>query len=168
MVLGRIGAPFGVRGWVRVQSHTDPVENLLDYPVWHLERSGEWQPYRLHQGQQSGGGLSVQLCGPDGKLIEDRDQAAALAQSAVAVGRDELPALPPGEFYWADLIGLDVVTVDGMALGKVDSLMQTGANDVLVVRDGKRERLIPYVREQVVTQVDIPGGRLLVDWDPEF
>lgn len=168
VILGRIGAPFGVRGWVRVQSHTDPIENLLDFPIWQVERQGQWYSYHVHQSQIGSNGLMVQLRDASGQVTQDRDAAARLARCSVAVGRDELPDLPNGEFYWVDLLGLNVVTEAGVALGVVDSLMQTGANDVLIVKAAERERLIPYLLGQVVLTVDVAAGRLVVDWDPEF
>lgn len=162
ITVGEIVGVYGVRGWVRVLSHTDPVENILSYPEWLIRRDGAWQPIRLLDGRRQGKGLVAALEG-----IGDRDQARGLMHTAIAVRRGELPPLPQGEYYWCDLEGLRVETVDGQALGVVDHLIETGANDVLVVR-GDRERLIPFLPDQVVTSVDLEAELIRVDWDPSF
>lgn len=153
---------FGVRGWVRVMSHTEPRENILTYPNWQVRRGESWQTLRLLEGRLQGKGVVVSLEG-----LEDRDIAHGLIGCDVAVHRDELQPLADNEFYWSDLQGFDVVTTDGVTLGQVDRLFETGANDVLVVR-GEREHLIPMVFEQYVMDVDLDAGRIEVDWDPEF
>ncbi|MCC5860100.1 MAG: ribosome maturation factor RimM [Ectothiorhodospiraceae bacterium] len=162
IVLGRIGGPHGVKGWVRIQSFTDPRENILSYPRWFLGRGAQWAAYELSDGRMQGKSVVALLSG-----VESREAAESLKGREIAVPRDELPPLPEGEYYWADLIGLRVRTVDGVDLGVVDHLIQTGANDVLVVR-GDRERLIPMVVGQYVKRVDLDAGRMDVDWDPEF
>ena len=98
---------------------------------------------------------------------QDREQAEALVNQPISVPREQFPELSAGEYYWADLVGLSVELEDGRILGKIDNLLATGANDVMVVK-GDRERLIPFVLEQYVRQVDLEGGRVVVDWDPEF
>lgn len=163
VVAGKIAGLYGVRGWVRVMSYTQPRENLLRYKGWHLRRGNDWRPIEVVDGQAHGKGLVVNLRGCD-----DREQARALIGTDIAVPRSELPPPAEGEYYWADLVGLRVETVDGVPLGRVDYLFETGANDVLVARDEHRERLIPFVMEQVIKQVDIPGGVIRVDWDPAF
>jgi 16S rRNA processing protein RimM len=161
VVLGRIIGVFGVRGWVKVMSETDPPDNILHYSPWQLcgHQPAEWF---LVTGQRHGKGLIARLEG-----CQDRDQAQALVGLEIAVRRSQLP--PPGvdEFYWADLEGLRVETTEGIRLGQVSHLLATGANDVLVVR-GERERLIPFIWDQVVRELDLAGGRLCVDWDPDF
>lgn len=162
VILGRINGLFGVRGWVKVFSHTEPRENIIDYRDWYLDRHGDWKPFRVEQGRRHGKGVIAKLAG-----IDDRDQAAALIGSDIAVGRDQLPPLPSGEYYWADLEGLQVVTLEGVALGKVSHLFATGANDVMVVQ-GERERMLPFVLPDVIKQVDLEQGVIEVDWDPDF
>lgn len=159
VVVGRIAGVYGVRGWVRVQSYTSPAENILDYTPWSL---GGGRQVVVVSGRRHGSGLAVQLDG-----IKDRDGAALLIGSEIAVPRAQLPAAAEGEYYWADLIGLRVVNLEGVELGRVDHLFETGANDVLVVRGG-RERLIPYVLGQAVQEVRLDKGLMRVDWDPEF
>ncbi|MCH8503742.1 MAG: ribosome maturation factor RimM [Ectothiorhodospiraceae bacterium] len=160
--MGRIGAPHGVKGWVRIQSFTDPRENILTYPRWLLSGPEGWAEVELASGRKQGKSVVARL-----KDMESREQAEALQGREIALERDALPPLSEGEYYWADLEGLRVCTVDGVELGHVDHLIQTGANDVLVVR-GDRERLIPMVVGEFVTRVDLASGLLEVDWDPEF
>lgn len=171
--LGRISGVFGVKGWLKVYSDTEPHDNILSYSPWYLRRRndlGEWQRYEVKTGRVHGKGLVVHLEG-----CNDRDEAAALVGRTVAIRTEQLPAAGKDEYYWRDLIGLEVVTTAGESLGVVEQMLETGANDVLVVRtsetgNGKkvRERLIPYIREQVIREIDLQAGRLVVDWDPEF
>jgi 16S rRNA processing protein RimM len=162
VVLGRISGIFGVRGWVKVYSHTDPKQGILDYATWFLQHGATWQQRRLIAGKAHGKGIIAHIQGCD-----DGDQAALLIGCDIAVRRDQLPALAADDFYWSDLEGLSVCTVDGRELGTVSHLFATGANDVLVVR-GERERLIPYLWQQVVKSVDLQAGVMQVDWDPDF
>ncbi|WP_127476253.1 ribosome maturation factor RimM [Sulfurivermis fontis] len=161
IVVGRIAGLFGVRGWVKVFSHTQPLDNILRYSPWLVLRDGQWLPMKPLAGRIHGKGIVAHLEGCD-----DRDAAAALVGSDIAIVRSQLPRAAADEVYWADLIGLKVVTLEGVELGVVDHLLETGANDVVVVR-GERERLLPYV-DQVIREVDLHGGLLRVDWDPEF
>jgi len=162
VVLGRITGVYGVRGWVRVFSYTSPLGNILDYETWWLGGPQGWESQALLDGRLQGRGVVAQLA-----KVVDRDQAKGLIGRDIAVPRAELPTLPEGEYYWADLTGLRVVTADGGDLGLVDHLFETGSNDVLVVR-GERERLIPFLRGDVVKVVDLSRGLMVVDWDPEF
>ena len=162
VVLGKIAAPFGVKGWVKVQSWTEPREKIIEYRNWLLELKGGLREGQVVEGQLHGKSVIARLDG-----ITDRDQAAALAGAKIAVRREQMAVLQPGEYYWADLVGLEVRLADGRALGRVSGLMATGANDVLVVK-GERERLIPFIRGRVVKQVDLSAGLIYVDWDPEF
>lgn len=163
VVVGRIGGAYGVRGWVRVLSHTEPRENILGYRNWHLQRNGRWEPVQVAEGKPHGKGLIVRLEG-----VGDPERARLYEGLDVAVPRSELPTPKPGEYYWADLQGLRVTTTDGVPLGTVDHLFETGANDVLVVRGEDRERLLPFVQGQVVKSIDLASGTMTVDWDPEF
>lgn len=162
IILGRISGLFGVRGWVKVYSHTSPREGILGYPTWYLRCGDGWQAYPLASGQAHGKGVVAKLAG-----FEDRDQAATLIGRDIAVGRAQLPKLQPGEYYWTDLEGLRVKNLEGVDLGVVSHLFETGANDVLVVK-GDRERLIPYTWGEAVREVDPPTGFIVVDWDPDF
>lgn len=162
ILLGRISGLYGVRGWVKVYSYTEPRENILGFSPWHVRLGGEWQFREVAEGRVHGKGIVARLSD-----VEDRDAAAALVGADIAISRDRLPAPAPGEYYWTDLIGLRVFTLAGAELGVVDHLLETGANDVLVVQ-GERERLIPFIREQVVVEIDLERGVMRVDWDPDF
>ncbi len=162
VILGQVSGLFGVRGWVKLWSFTDPVENLLGYGELELGQLGHWHAARLVEGRRHGEGLVGRFEG-----CEDRDQAALLVGAELAVPRERLPQAPPGEYYWADLEGLEVVTTTGVRLGRVEQMMATGANDVMVVC-GERERLVPFVPGRFVERVDLEGGRIVVDWDPDF
>ncbi|HXH04191.1 MAG TPA: ribosome maturation factor RimM [Candidatus Competibacteraceae bacterium] len=164
ITLGRVSGLYGVRGWVKVFSETQPREGILGYQPLYLSRDGkEWQPYQVEQGRVQGKGVILKLRG-----CEDRDQAATLLGQSIAVTREQLPPAAPGEYYWADLIGLRVVTVAEIELGRVDSLFETGANDVVVVKDGEREHLLPFLQGSVVRSVDLEQGVMRVEWDPDF
>jgi len=162
VTLGRISGLFGVRGWIKVFSHTEPRERILQYSPWSLRVQGEWRENAVAEGQRHGKAVIARLEG-----MTERDAAAALVGAEIAVPRSRLPALGEGEYYWSDLEGLQVVTLDGQDLGHVDHLLETGANDVLVVQ-GERERLIPFLPPEVVRAVDLDAGVIRVDWDPEF
>lgn len=160
VVLGRISGVFGVRGWVKVFSETEPRDGILRYSPWLIGDSD--QPRRVLEGRLHGKGVVARLEGCD-----DRDQAALLVEREIAVPRERLAPPSPDEFYWIDLEGLEVVTLGGERLGTVSHLFSTGVNDVLVVI-GERERLLPFVWDDVVRSVDFEQGRIQVDWDPTF
>jgi len=162
LVMGRIASPYGVKGWLRVTAFTELPENLLEYLPWYLDRGGQWNETQPLEGRCHGKGLVVRFAG-----VNDRDDAAALAGTDIAIKRSQLPNTQDNEYYWSDLVGLQVVTTDNVVLGHVDHLLETGANDVLVVR-GDRERLVPFVRDDVIRKVDLEAGEIRVDWDPEF
>lgn len=165
VAVGRIVGLHGVRGALRLESWTQPRARVFDYQPWRLTLpAGTQREFDGASGQVHGKGLLVTL--PD---IDDRDQAQAWIGAEISVPRAVLPPAAPGEYYWTDLEGLEVVTLEGVGLGRVDHVLATGANDVLAVRDGDgRERLLPFVLEHTVKQVDLDAGRIVVDWDPEF
>jgi 16S rRNA processing protein RimM len=169
LIVGRVVAVHGINGLVKVYSYTDPPENIFSYQPWYLSSEQGWEAAEIEGGRRQGKSLVVRLNG-----CTDRNQAEQdYIGREVAVARDALPPLAKGDYYWRDLIGLRVLLEDGRDIGRVGQLMETGANDVLVVRgDGesldRRERLIPWLPEQVVRQVDLQAGRMTVDWDPEF
>ena len=162
--VGRIVGLHGVQGWIKLESWTEPRTKIFDYHPWLLATAPDAvTEVTGAKGRPQGKGLVAQLPG-----VDDRDTAAALVGSDIYVAREQLP--PPGkdEYYWVDLEGLEVVTTEGAVLGRVSHLFATGANDVVVVRDGTRERLIPFIQGSYVHSVDLSGGRMVVDWDPEF
>lgn len=157
IVMGRLGAPFGIKGWLKVQPYTETLDSLFDYDLWQIGQGDGWQDFEVEEAAVHGDGLIAKLVG-----IDDRDQAFALRGREIAVNREELPEAAEDEYYWSDLIGLTVVNREGIELGQVAGLMETGSQDVLVVK-GDREHLIPFV-DAYVTRVDMPGGRIDVDW----
>jgi len=163
LLVGRIVGLFGIDGWVKIESYTDPRQRIFKYRPWLLRHARRESEVDGATGRAQGKGLVARL--PD---VIDRDAAAALVGAEIWVARSQLPKAKRGEYYWIDLEGLAVVTIDGVALGTVSHLFATGANDVLVVRDGERERMIPFVLEQYVKEVDLQSGRIVVDWDPQF
>lgn len=163
LVLGRISGLYGVKGWVKVFSYTEPREAILTYKGSLINRDGHWRDVRLVEGRRQGKAIIARIDG-----IDDRDAAAELIGSDLGVVREQLPDTASGEYYWADLEGLKVVHRGGRSLGKVAYLLATGANDVLVVKDeanGNRETLVPFVAESVVLDVDLANGVINVDWD---
>lgn len=166
ITVGRIGAPFGVRGWVKVYSYTEFPGNILGYEPWYLRTANKpdaaWQVANVEEAKEHGNGIVAKFAGCD-----DRDAAALMRGTDIAIQRDQLPPPEEGEYYWADLVGLRVVNLEGTDLGTVDHLMETGANDVLVVK-GERERLIPYVMDVFIHDVNLEAGVIRVDWDADF
>jgi 16S rRNA processing protein RimM len=160
ILVGKIVGLSGVRGELKLESYTEPRTQIFRYQPWLLKSSsGEISGCR---GRAQGKGIVATL--PE---VASRDDAAALVGSEIWVRRSALPRSKDGEYYWADLEGLEVVTVEGAMLGRVSHLVATGANDVLVVA-GERERLIPFVLDDYVKKVDFDTRRITVDWDPEF
>lgn len=152
----------GVQGWVKVLSFTEPRTNLLNYRDWQLSYEGGHQAVRVEAGQASGKRLIAKIAG-----IDDRDRAAELVGAMIEVSRAAMPPLAPGEYYWADLEGLEVTDLAGKRLGSVSRVLATGANDVLIL-DGSTERMIPFVANSIVKSVDLAAGEIVVDWDESF
>jgi len=177
VVLGRVTSAYGLQGWVKVYSYTDPVEQILAYSHWFLRHeqssksdSAVWFSVDIAKGKRQGKVLLVRFegCG-------DRNQAERYLGHDIAVKPSDLPVLEDGEYYHRDLHGLTVETLSGQCLGRISSIMETGANDVLVVKGkehersvDQRERLIPYLLDSVVKRIDLAEQRMQVDWDPEF
>ncbi len=161
LVIGRIRGVFGVRGGLRIQSFSRPPENILNYPFWYTGRDPNWRKFEVIDARPHGKGFVARLIG-----ISDRDKAGSLIGEDIAILRSQLVDPPAGEYYWADLIGVEVVTTDGKVLGVVNQLIETGANDVLVVK-GEKEHLIPYVPDIYVISVDTVNRKIQVDWDPD-
>ena len=160
VALGYISAVHGIKGWVKVHAWTRPMEAILEYQPWLLGE--EKSPVKIIDGRKQGKGLVALLPGYD-----DREQAITLVGQQLFIQHDQLPPTAKDEYYWSDLEGLEVHTTKGDVLGRVEKLMETGANDVLVIR-GEREHLVPFIQGQYVKRVDLEGGTIEVDWDPEF
>lgn len=161
VIMGHVSAPFGVRGWIKVRPYTEMLDSLLDYPVWWLGKEGSWREYKVLEADVHGKGLIASLEGSNG-----RDTAEMLQGSQIALPRELLPKAQENEYYWSDLIGLSVINAQGVELGKVSELLETGANDVLVIQ-GDRERLVPFVKA-LILEVDLAKGLIKVDWDADY
>jgi len=161
VVMGWISAPYAIHGWVKIKPHSETIDSLLDYPIWHVGRNGQWRQFRLLEGKVHTQYLLAHLEG-----VDDRDAAEALMGMDIAVLREEMPEADEGEYYWDDLIGLEVVNSEGAVLGQVVGLLETGAHDVLQIK-GERERLIPFV-EAFVREVDREARRIVVEWGQEW
>ncbi|MCV6613707.1 MAG: ribosome maturation factor RimM [Cellvibrionaceae bacterium] len=172
--IGRITGVFGIKGWVKIHSDTEPRENIFEYSPWWLKTRHGVKPVEIDQAKPHGNGLIAHIKG-----VDDRDIAETYTKVDIAVERAQLPALEEGEYYWHQLVGLKVITEQGpepLVLGAVQKLLATGANDVLVVKGDvealasldNKERLLPYVPGQFIKRVDLQAGEIYVDWDPEF
>ncbi|AAV82558.1 ribosome maturation factor RimM [Idiomarina loihiensis] len=168
IVVGRIGAVYGVKGWLKVQSFTDDPESIFEYSPWLLSQKTE-REMKVVEWRRHNNGLIARLEG-----ISDRDEAARLTGADICITADELPALADDEFYWRDLIGMRVVNTNGYDMGVVEQIMPTASNDVLVVKAnsndgfGKSERLIPFIQSEYVTAVDKEAKQIQVEWPSDF
>lgn len=151
-----------MKGWLKVYANTEKKENILAYQPWYVERNKVRQAVKLKAGKPHGKTIIVHLEG-----VDDRNEAELWVGSDIYIRPDQLPELNEDEYYWSDLIGLKVVSVEGDDFGVIDHLLETGANDVIVVK-GDRERLIPYVTGQVVKVVDLKENKMIVDWGADF
>jgi 16S rRNA processing protein RimM len=165
LILGRISSVFGIKGWVKVVSHTQPRENIFSYPHWLVKRSGQWQECQVETGKPHGKTLVAKI-----KNVDTREEAETWVGAEIAITRDMLPETDKDEYYWADLIGLKVTNLEGEDFGVVKRLMETGSNDVLIVynKESKTEHLIPWLIDQVIKQVDQDDQHIVVDWELDF
>jgi 16S rRNA processing protein RimM len=163
LILGQINGVFGVQGWLKIFSHTDPRENILTYPNWLIKYKGQWQPIKLVEGKSQQGGKTVvaKLAG-----FNDRDKARELMGADIAILKSELPDADDG-IYWVQLIGCEVVNLQNENLGVVTSLVETGAHDVLRVEKDGNSTLIPYVKDEFILGVDTEQKTISVDWTVE-
>ena len=159
--IGRVSGVYGVQGWLKVRSATEPPSRILEYRPWQVGRGGGWQSFAVRCGRAHGAGFIALLAG-----IDDRESARRLVGANIAVHRAQLPATAPDEYYWCDLVGLAVEEAGGSRLGRVARLMETGANDVIVVEGAGEEVLIPFVPGRTVRAVDLEAERIVVDWPP--
>jgi 16S rRNA processing protein RimM len=160
--VGVISGVHGIKGWVKIFSFTEPKENILTYTNWLLEKNGQQKPVSINESQIHGKGIIAQF-----EDVSDRDQAQLYVGNAILVSREQLPKTEKGEYYWADLIGLDVESLEGFNLGKIVNLFQTGANDVVVI-NGERERALPFIQGDVIKSIDLEAKKMIVDWDKDF
>ncbi|MBT1063062.1 ribosome maturation factor RimM [Bowmanella sp. Y26] len=169
LVVGKIGAPYGVKGWVKITSYTEQPEGIFDYAPWLLKSESGLKELKVDQWREHNKGLIAKLAG-----VDDRDAVDRLKNLEIVISAELLPELEEGDFYWRDLVGMQVVTEKGYNLGTVRELFETGSNDVLVVKAnindafGQKERMIPYLIDQVVKKVDPAVKTITVDWEPDF
>lgn len=161
LIIGHFGQPYGIKGWIKVHASTDPIDNILQYFPWQIQHQGQWQLITIAEARRQG------------KLIIARIQdcttpelAKTYTNDTIAIEREQLPPLPLNEYYWTDLIGLRVVNQDGADFGIVDSLFETGSNDVLVIH-GERQRLVPYL-PAVIKHIDLTQRIMTIIWDADF
>ena len=159
VIVGKINGLYGVKGWLKIFSYTDPKENILNYTPWLING----QLIDLEDGKPQGKGIIAKLKG-----VDDRNQAMAFLQTEISIQREQLPILPTDEFYWSDLIGLRVINEEGIDLGSIFELFETGANDVIVVKNQNIERLIPFVWNDIVEHIDLEKREMRVRWDVDF
>lgn len=162
VVVGKIGAPYGVRGWVKVHSFTEPSDNLFGYPLLMKEHS-IWRALDIEEFKVHGDCFVAKLAG-----VTDRDQAALVTNAEIVVLRENLPELDPEDFYWTDLIGLTVYNQDNIELGQIEDYFETGANDVIVIKGENGSHLIPFVPDMYVLDINLSTKQMRVQWDPEF
>ncbi len=162
VIVGEIAGAFGVKGWVKVHSHTDPPRNILAYAPWLLADEYGQMEYKVLSGRMHGDVVVARLEG-----VDDRDAALKLRARKVMVPKDRFPPAESGHYYWADLVGLRVKNLECVDFGTVAEMLATGANDVVVTK-GDRERLIPFVLGQFVKEINLAEGSMLVDWDADF
>jgi 16S rRNA processing protein RimM len=167
-VIGQITSVYGVKGWLKIYSHTEPMDGILGYKPWLIQRNGQWVTVNVEVSRKHGKGLVAKL-----EKVDDRDVARQYCGMDIAIERSMLPALDVGDYYWSQLEQLTVYTLSDQVLGKVSHLIETGSNDVLVVKGDSnsidsRERMIPYLPDQVVKEINLETGTMRVDWDPEF
>lgn len=161
VVMGRVSAPYGVKGWIKVHSYTESVDSLLDFPVWWLGDGTTWRESRVIEAALHGGSVVARL-----DASGDRNAAQALQGLQIALPRSSLPQAAEDEYYWLDLIGLRVIGQEGVELGTVESVIETGANDVLEVK-GEAKHLIPFVSDYIV-DVDLKNGLIRADWGADY
>ncbi len=161
IVVGHFGQSYGIKGWLKVNSHTDPIENILHYKQLQIYHHGQWQEIEITEMKTQGKGIIAKLAN-----CHNPEQARNYTNDAIAIFRHQLPELPPEEYYWADLIGLRVINQQGIDFGIVDHLFTTGSNDVMVIK-GDRQRLVPYINS-AIQLVDITDKKIIVDWDADF
>ncbi len=162
VLMGKVVGVFGVRGLLKIESYTSPRTQIFHYRPWLMGKDQELREVIPLDLREQGKGVVVQLPGCD-----SRELAEARLGEEIWVLRASLPPAQPGEYYWVDLEGLEVITTEGRSLGRISHMVATGANDVMVVI-GDRERLLPFTQGHTVLAIDLEAGWVKVDWDPDF
>jgi 16S rRNA processing protein RimM len=169
ILVGKIGAPYGIKGWFKINTYTEVPEGIFEYSPWFVTINGQQQNVKVAEWRRHNKGLIAKF-----DKVDDRNQAEAWLHAEIFVSADQLPELEGDDFYWRDLKGMQVNASNGYNLGTVSGLMETGSNDVLVVDAnrndafGKTERLIPFIQDEVIIKVDKDQNTITVDWDPGF
>ena len=161
VVLGQVGGAFGVQGWVKIQSYTDPPANILKFGRWQLGRAGQWREVEVEDGKVTAKGVLAKFAG-----VDTPEDARLATGSEIAVARDQLPAAAPGEYYWIDLEGLAAFGQNDQPLGRIEEFRTTPAGTVVVIR-GERQHWVPFVKERIVA-VDLDAGRVVLDWATDW
>ena len=161
--LGKITGVHGIKGWLKIQSFSSPPENILNYPSWIINNQGEEELYSIEQGRKQNNKIVVKL-----EKIDDRNTAESLINSKIQILRSDLPKLSNENYYWSDLVGLSVLNSEEKVIGKIESLIETGANDVMVIITLKDERiLIPFVMHEIIKEVNVELNYIKIDWSIE-
>ena len=160
ILVGKISNPHGIKGWVKIISFTDPIENILSYKKWIISDKETEKTYHLEESRVQGKKIVIKL-----ENVNDRNDADLLKNSVIHVNRSDLPELDENSYYWEDLVDFNVIDIKGNPVGKVDSLFRTGSNDVLVIIDETKERLlVPFIIEEVIKYVDLAKELISIDW----
>lgn len=159
IVVGKIGTAYGVKGWIKIVSFTETITNIIDYSPWYIEENNAWKPLKVTDAKAYGKGIVAKFAN-----FDSPEAVRVLTGKRIAVQRSQLATLKKNEYYWADLEGLTVINQDNKILGKIIYLMETGSNDVLVVK-GDKEHAIPYLLDDVVISIDLDKKVMHVVWD---
>ncbi|MGP1871591.1 MAG: ribosome maturation factor RimM [Arsenophonus sp. ER-BJ3-MAG3] len=169
IVLGKLGASYGTCGWLRIFSLTEHTEDIFDYKPWFIQSSGQWRQVKLEAWKYHNKNSIIKI-----KHINDRNAANLITNYEIFIDSTQLPILKDNEYYWKDLINCKVITIEGYSLGHVQYLIETGSNDILVIKAnledtfGIKERLLPFLYEQVIKNINLTIKTIEVDWDPNF
>ena len=160
ILVGKISNPHGIKGWVKVISFTDPIENILSYKKWTISDNQTEKTYCLEDSRIQGNKIVIKLEG-----VNNRDDADLLKNLQIEVNRSDLPKLDENSYYWEDLVDFNVIDINGIHVGKVDSLFRTGSNDVLVIINKTKQRLlVPFIMVEVIKYVDLDKELISIDW----
>lgn len=167
LVVGKIGAPYGVQGWVKITTYTDETQGVFDYSPWFLGDNGT--EYQVDNWRTHNKGVVAKLVG-----VDTRDDADSIKNLDISIKAEQLPQLADDEYYWRELVGMQVMTESGYDLGTVKEMFETGSNDVMLVKAnsndafGQKERMLPFLHDQVIKEVNKQARTIKVDWDPGF
>ena len=160
VVIGQISSPHGIKGWLKVVSYTDPIENIITYKNVLINKNDEEILFEVEDYTISGKTIRIKLAG-----IDDRNMSEELSKAQILIDRKNLPEISDGHYYWNDLLGLNIKNTDQTDLGILQSFFETGSNDVMVVvRKNKQRILIPFINNEVVKSVDLDSKEIIVEW----